>query len=214
MTMYWTATRRYTLAAALATLVCGARATMASGTQISYVAVSGDTVMMSGDMRDLAKARSQSRARGGADILWFRHAGKEYVVRDAAIAAELRSLHAPEDALSRQQDALSREQDRLSARQEELGARQEDLEHRMDEIVDHQEDGAERPAVAAERSELSGRLEALSHDQSDLSRLEEELSRKEEALSGKEEELSRQIERKVQTLLADVVSRGIAEVVR
>ena len=54
----------------------------------------------------------------------------------------------------------------------------------------------------------------LSRDQNDLSRLEEELSRKEEALSGREEELSRQIDRDVQTLLADLVARGIAEVVR
>jgi DNA repair exonuclease SbcCD ATPase subunit len=213
-TTMWAPTRRCVLGAALATLVCGAPAAIASGTQISYVAVSGDTVMMSGDMHDLAKARSQSRVWGGADILWFRHGGKEYVVRDPAITAELRRLHAPENALSLEQDALGREQDRLSSRQEALGARQEELERRMDAIADHEEDGAERPAVTAERTELSGRLDALSRDQSDLSQLEDELSRKEEALSGKEEELSRAIERDVQTLLADVVSRGIAEAVR
>ena len=216
-TTTWAPTRRAAVGAtlaALAALLCSARATEASGTQISYVAVSGDTVIMSGDMRDLAAARSESRARGGADLLWFRHAGKAYVVRDPAITAEIRRLHAPENALSREQDALGREQDRLSARQEALGARQEDLERRLDEIADRSDGGEHLEAAAGERAELSGRLDALSRDQEALSRLEEELSRKEEELSGREDELSRQIDREVQALLADVVARGGAEVVR
>jgi len=219
MTKTWKAAPHLALGAVLVVLLGGApawggAAARTSGREDAYVVVDGDTVLMSGDMRDLAEARAQSRARGGAELLWFRHGGRAYVTRDPATVAELRRLHLPQRALSREQQALSREQAELSARQVALSRRQDDLEHELDELSDHADGGAEHAAADVKRAELSARLAALSPDQEELSRLEKDLDSKEEALSRREDELSRNIDREVQNLLADAVLRGIAEVVR
>ena len=80
---------------------------------------------MSGSSGDRERAR---RARiGNEQMLWFRHAGQEYVVRDRAILDEVLAIWEPVNVLGDEQGKLGTRQGELGTKQGELGTRQGEL---------------------------------------------------------------------------------------
>jgi hypothetical protein len=80
----------------------------------AWVVVHESSSSMSGSTRDLERARSFMQ-KEGAHFLWFRHAGREYIVRDG------KALDAIKEAM-RPQLELGEEQSRLGKKQSELGS--------------------------------------------------------------------------------------------
>jgi beta-lactamase regulating signal transducer with metallopeptidase domain len=183
----------------------------------SWMLLTGDSsVMMSGDLDDLEKVK---RMRGSSkeDILWFRHNGKAYIVRDAATLKQAKELFRPQMELGAKQGALGARQGELGGRQGALGAKQGAL-------------GAELGAIAADRArrgddaddrdlerrenEIQRKMEELSRQQEELGRQQEGLGRQQEELGRQQEELSRRIERDFKVLMARTIESGVAQEVR
>lgn len=94
--------------------------------RLNFVLVYDDhNTTMSGSVGDVERARRHRRP--GERMLWFRHEGREYVVRDPGILDQVVELWAPVNALGDKQGQLGAEQGELGTRQGELGAKQGEL---------------------------------------------------------------------------------------
>ncbi|MEO6194002.1 MAG: M56 family metallopeptidase [Thermoanaerobaculia bacterium] len=184
----------------------------------SYVLLYGDddSATMSGSSDDLRRVK-RMRTNSHEDFLWFRHDGKEYVVRDAALLQQVKDLSKAQGELGGRQGELGGRQGALGAKQGALGAKQGAL-------------GAEQGALAADRARRGGdaddrdlerRERELDRKQEELSRQQEELGRQQEALGKQQEELGRQqeelgrkAEREMKTLIERAIQSGAAREVR
>jgi beta-lactamase regulating signal transducer with metallopeptidase domain len=98
-------------------------------------------------------------------FLWFTHDGKDYVVTDPAIIAQIKAKYAPMELLGRQQEELGRQQEVLGKQQEALGRH-----HEYDvtiKLPDLSQELAEVDAAAA-----SAKVEADQIDVKDLADVE------------------------------------------
>ena len=75
------------------------------------------------------------RAKRSGDFLWFRRAGKTYVIEDQATLEEARALFAPMRALEPEQEDLRRKEEALSEKERELDRQDEDLDRQMDQMT-------------------------------------------------------------------------------
>jgi beta-lactamase regulating signal transducer with metallopeptidase domain len=184
----------------------------------SYVLLYGDdnSATMSGSTDDLKRVK-RMRTNSHEDFLWFRHDGKEYVVRDAALLKQVKDLSKAQGELGGRQGELGGRQGALGAKQGSLGARQGAL-------------GAEQGALAADRARRGGdaddrdlekRERELDRKQEELSKQQEELGRQQEVLGKQQEELGRQqeglgrkAEREMKTLIERAIQSGAAQEVR
>jgi len=90
----------------------------------SWVVVRDEnSVSMSGSTHDLERARSLLRDLGPG-YLWFRHDGKEYVVRDGEKLKEINDLADRQSELGAEQGRLGRVQGDLGRQQGQLGREQ------------------------------------------------------------------------------------------
>jgi prefoldin subunit 5 len=158
----------------------------------SYAYVSdGGSITASGDMRDLARARS---FKSSGPMLWFRDGAREFLVRDPDTLAQLdaawrpsRALDAAAAELDRQHDELDRKQDELDARQDGLDSRQEALASRESALADREEDAtpAGRAELAKQRRALQQEQRALAAELRTLDRPRKELRTQLDALEKK-----------------------------
>jgi beta-lactamase regulating signal transducer with metallopeptidase domain len=111
--------------------------------KINYVLFLDDHhTNVSGSMRDIEVA---GRHRRNAErMLWFRQAGKEYVVRDPSVIDQVLNLWVPVNVIGDQQG-------KVGARQGELGARQGEIGERQGRI------GAEQGKIGAKQGEIGDR---------------------------------------------------------
>ena len=113
-------------------------------------------VMMSGSTGDVDHARRLRR--NSERLLWFRHGGKEYVVRDAALLQQVEEIWLPVNELGRQLGQLGSRQGELGSKQGELGAKQGEV-------------GAKQGILGAKQGKLGARQGVLGSRQA--SRLSE-----------------------------------------
>lgn len=102
---------------------------------------------MSGRSGDMERARRHRR--DGEPLLWFIRDGDEYIVRDAALLAEVRRIWTEVGRIGAEQGAIGAKQGALGARQGEIGAKQGLL-------------GAEQGIIGAKQGTLGARQAALS----------------------------------------------------
>lgn len=189
------------------------------GGQDSYVLLSGKQVTMNGDSDDIAKVRSLQR--DGEPLLWIRRDGTQYVVRDAATLARLKSLHAPIEALGRQQGELGERQGALGERQGELGMRQGELGIRLASLATGraaQARAAARNGQSSDEAEHDRQMEALSKEQEALAKRQEALAREQEPLARQQEVLARKqeaasqvMQRELDTVIDQAIRTGTAQ---
>jgi beta-lactamase regulating signal transducer with metallopeptidase domain len=183
---------------------------------------------MNGSMGDVERAR-KLLGPGEKEILWFRHGGKEYVVRDSRTLEAAFALFAPQEELGRRQADLGSRQAELGSRQAALGAEQAKLGAKQARL------GAEQARVVrdegratSEGREINDRLarqqDDLSKQQDDLGRQQDELGKKQDALGKQQDELgaqqdelgaqqdklAKEADEKFQALLIDAISRSLA----
>src|SRR6202521_1500472 len=210
-----------------------------------YVFLRGDShVTMNGDTASIDRARKLQREAGGGDLLWMRHGGKEYVIRDAATLEEVREIFRPQEELGARQGKLGAEQGELGGKQGELGGRQGELGARQAKL------GAEEGRLAAEQAKLAAeeaaggdsgsaarerRRDELAKEQEkpaaqmgelgeqkrERGRQQRELGEPQRRLGDQQRELGRQqeraareAERRLHALLDRAIAGGIAQEVR
>jgi bla regulator protein blaR1 len=94
--------------------------------ELNYVLFVNDHhTTMDGSMRDIDRARRFKRP--GEPMLWFRHGGREYVIRDRALLSQIEATWALVNVLGNEQGLLGGRQGELGALQGEIGARQGEI---------------------------------------------------------------------------------------
>lgn len=187
----------------------------------AYLA-SGGSITMSGDAKDVARARSFKQSSG--PLLWFREGGQEYIVRDPDTLAQLdavwkpgRELDAAESRLDRQHDGLDRQHDQLETKRDQLESRRDALADRDSELADRASDDSTSPATRAElarqRRDLQQKRQALAGEMRALDQPMKELRAQMDAIQGQLDELHRKQElasRKEEIEVRAVFRRAIA----
>jgi beta-lactamase regulating signal transducer with metallopeptidase domain len=111
--------------------------------EINYVLFLDDqNTHMSGSMRDIETARRYRR--NGERLLWFRKAGREYVVRDPSAIDQVLNLWAPVNV-------IGDEQGKVGTRMGEIGAKQGAIGERMGRV------GAEQGVIGARQGDVGAR---------------------------------------------------------
>lgn len=149
----------------------------------------------------------------GDDFFWFTRGGREYVVRDAATLAQLRELYRPQAELGQEQAALGEKQAALGRKQADLGREQarlglEQASVALDPIGDSD------AARSARQNELSRRQNDLGARQKAFGDRQSELGKQQAALGARQTALSRDVEKKLDGIVDDLVRRGIAREVK
>jgi hypothetical protein len=145
---------------------------------------------MSGSTEDIRRARALRR--GSERMLWFRQSGREYVVRDPALLAQVLDLWKPVGQLGDQQGVLGTRQGELGTRQGEIGTLQGVLGTEQGRVGTRQGRLGERQGVLAAR-ETAGRREeqraAIERERLDIEREMRALDREMRELDVKMREL-------------------------
>ena len=193
--------------------------------QLRYLA-NGGNITMSGDAKDVARARSFKQT--GGPLLLFREAGQEYIVRDPDTLAQLeavwkpsRELDAAESKLDRQNDSLDRKHDQLDRKHDALESRRDTLADRESELADQSSDSASptaRAALAKQRRDLQQQREAITVELRALEQPMKELRaqidairRQMDALRPKQELASSKEETEMRALLRRAIAAGTAK---
>ena len=191
--------------------------------KLNYIFFADDNhTTMSGSTEDVDRARRFKRP--GERMLWFRHDGREYVLRNEATLQRIGALWGPMNALGQaqgqlggKQGALGATQGTIGARQWELGAQQGMLGERQRRLAAQRADiehrlhtTGERAAVEADRRRLEAEMRALDQETAALDRRMRELEKPMRDL----DEQMRALDRDMQALDAEMraaVARAEAE---
>ncbi|HEY0510736.1 MAG TPA: M56 family metallopeptidase [Thermoanaerobaculia bacterium] len=183
-----------------------------------YVLIYGgdrDSVTMSGSTDELARVR---RLQGSSreSLFWFRHGGKEYVIRDAAFLKQAEALFKVQAELGARQGELGGRQGALGARQGALGAKQGALGAELGTLSADRArrgDGDDRDLEKREK-EIDAKMEALSKQQEELGRQQEALGHQQEELGRQQEAASRKAQKEMRTMIDRALQNGQAQEVR
>ena len=147
---------------------------------------------MSGSTADIGRARRHRR--GGERMLWFRHDGREFVVRDQQIVDEVVTIWLPVNELGNEQGRVGGAQGELGAQQGALGAKQGELGAEQGRLGARQGAlGARQGMLAAQHADIErneARRRAFEKEQRDIESEMNALSREMRLLDGKMEELN------------------------
>ena len=158
----------------------------------AWVLVAGhDHQHMSGSTEDLEHALGVA---GGAPVLWVRHGGQEWVVRDAKLVARAKGILAPLDELGQKMQPLGEKQGALGKQQGVMGEKMRDLSG-----------DAEHNAHAME--ELGRKMEALGKQQ-------EAIGKQQEAIGKRMEVAAREAGVKLYALVDEARAAGLAQPVK
>ena len=158
-----------------------------------------ERVTMSGDLSNLNTAKRLSK-KFGPKFLWFRHAGKEYIVRDGEVLKKATELAESEG---------------------EIDAREAILDADDAEIERHQRKLDENQAIVEKWQDQGVRDEKLQRAQEELSKAQRQiaseqgtLGREQEKLGKAQEKRAKEMERKMADLIAATLKNGTAKEVR
>jgi bla regulator protein blaR1 len=197
----------------------------------SYVYLAnGGSITMSGDARDVARARSFKQASG--PLLLFREAGQEYLVRDPDTLAQLdavwkpgRELDIAESKLDRQHDGLDRKHDQLDTRRDALEARRDRLSDRDSELADRESEDSlsasargeiakKRRELQQQRQALDAEIHALEQPMNELRTQMDAIQRQLDGLHEKQKAISSKEETEMWALLRRAIAAGTAKPVK
>jgi hypothetical protein len=204
-------------------------ATDSRGHSYVYLA-NGGSITMSGDSRDVARARDFKQASG--PLLWFREGGQEYLVRDPDTLAQLeavwkpgRELDAAEGKLDRQHDGLDRKHDQLEARRDALESRRDALADRESDLADRESEDSvtssaraelakQRRSLQQQRQALAGEMRALEQPMKELRAQMAAIQRQLDALHHQQKLAASKEELEVRALFRRAIAAGSAKVAR
>ena len=178
------------------------------GDGTSWVLLYGDdAATMNGSMENLKAARLL-RVNSKEEILWFRHGGKEYVVRDAATLKQAKELFETEAELRTRQAELGARQGELGARQAALGAELSSLGANR-----ARRGGADRDLDKREKR-IDAQMDEIGHQQEELAHQQSAVEKQQEALGREQEAESRRVEKELRSLMDRAIQSRLAHETR
>jgi beta-lactamase regulating signal transducer with metallopeptidase domain len=181
----------------------------------AFVLLNSDSsATMSGSTGDIHRAK-ELRTKNGERLLYFKHGSREYVVRDPEVLKQAEALFEPQRKLGAQQAELGARQADLGAKQAALGAQQAGLGARQAALA---ADQARRSGDGKDDADLEQKQADLSRQQDELGRQQDALGRQQDGLGHQQDELGRQQERlageaekKLATLMDQLIASGKAQ---
>jgi bla regulator protein BlaR1 len=194
-----------------------------------------DHSTMSGSTDDIQRAKRYRRP--GEQMLWFRHGGREYVIRDRGILDQAIDLWKPVNELGGQQGDLGSKQGELGAKQGAIGARQGQLgaeqgnlgarqgalgarqgtmaarEYRLQTEADRRAFDDERRQIDREMRDLDREMRALDVKMREAQKPMQELDEQMKVLGKEMEALGLKMEeaaRKAETGMRELLDRAVA----
>lgn len=167
----------------------------------AYVLSRGHSSSSNGTLEELRDLRR----RYSGDFLWFRRAGREYLVRDPRLLGEAAALFDPLRELEPEQTALARKQDALGREEEALDREQDDLEREAEAASEKTRGSASKTHSAPERQQR-----ALAERQADLARRQRVLDDEEQGIDRRQERLEKAAEARLWKLIERSIREGVA----
>ncbi|OAX54231.1 M56 family metallopeptidase [Xanthomonas graminis] len=185
----------------------------------AYVLVQDGHNLMDASLDDLREARRLAGDDG--EILWFRHDGHRYVVRDPAALARFQALHAQTLDLADAQAELGDQQGDLGERQGDLGERMAELSAQMAESAARQAEAvvpvsrgaasqAQIERVAAQRATEQLRRQELGKKIQDLARQQAQLGLQQSQLGKQQADASLRARQQAEQLIRQAIAQGLA----
>jgi len=185
----------------------------------AYVLVQDGHNLMDASLDDLREA-NRLAGDGGA-LLWFRHDGRRYVVRDPTALARFQALHAQSLRLAETQAALGDRQGDLGDRQGELGERMAQLSEQLTDSATRQAeaavaasraagDQAQRARTAALRASERMRHDALGEQLQALARQQAQLGLQQAELGKQQADASLRARQQAEELIRQAIAQGLA----
>lgn len=194
---------------------------------LNYIYFRDDhSTTMSGSTRDLERARRWKRP--GEPVLWFRDAGREYLVRDAATMKQVEALWREPTELGEAQGKLGAQMGELGSQLGERGAahgligarigtlavRQAALDLRASNealsAVDRAELARQRRELHKQQRALERKLQDAVTPSPDVTSKMEALGRDMEVLGKKQEAASRKATTEMRALIRRAIASGVA----
>jgi bla regulator protein blaR1 len=173
------------------------------------------------------------RAASHDPLLWFRHAGKAYVVRDPATIARARQAYAPTSELAHAQGQLARQQGELARQQGAIARRHAAFAREQAALARQQaaiaretvRDTAGSDAAARDRESRQRELEqqqakleqrqqaaeqAVASQQRALETRQADLERQQQALERRQQATAQQADQRMQQVLLEALRQGKA----
>jgi bla regulator protein BlaR1 len=159
------------------------KAARQKGERFEFVLMTGDhSVMMSGSSSDVR--RVEQLRKGNERLLWFRHGGREFVVRDAVALDEAAGIIQPMRDIGAKQGEVGAKQGAIGAKQGEVGAKQGDVGARQGAI------GAKQGAIGAQQAAL-GTREMRDLTESEKREVEQERKRLDDEMQALDREMQK-----------------------
>lgn len=186
--------------------------------QDAYVLVQDGHNLMDASLDDLREAR---RLAGNGDLLWIRHDGRRYVVRDPDALARFEALHAQTLGLADAQAELGDQQGDLGERQGDLGERMAELSAQMAESAARQAEAAVAASrgatsqaqidrMAAQRATEQMRRQDLGRQIQVLARQQAQLGLQQSRLGKQQADASLRARRQAEQLIREAIAQGLA----
>jgi len=187
--------------------------------QDAYVLVQDGHNLMDASLDDLREARRLAGNDG--EILWLRHAGHRYVVRDPAALARFQELHAQTLELADAQAELGDQQGDLGERQGDLGERMGELSAQMAESAARQAETAVAASrgtasqaqierMAAQRATEQLRRQDLGKKIQALARQQAQLGLQQSRLGKQQADASARARQQAEQLIREAIAQGLA----
>ncbi|MFN6507634.1 M56 family metallopeptidase [Xanthomonas translucens] len=175
--------------------------------QDAYVLVQDGHNLMDASLDDLRDARRLAGDDG--EILWFRHDGHRYVVRDPAALARFQALHAQTLDLADAQAELGDQQGDLGERMAELSAQMAESAARQAEAA-LATSQAQIDRVAAQRATEQMRRQELVKKIQDLARQQAQLGLQQSQLGKQQADASLRARQQAEQLIRQAIAQGLA----
>jgi len=217
----WAAPAEKSASAAPATLISDNQDVSAEphkGDRLEYVLVNRDRqgVTMSGSSQDAERLK---RKYGDERLLWFRHNGQTYVVRDPAALDEAEQINRPLAIIGAKQGEVGAKQGAVGAKQGAVGAKQGMIGAKQGAIGAKQgQIGAQEAVLAAkqtarlsdsEQRQIDAEHERLAKEMASLNeemaKLSEEMQRASEPMSEYDDEM-RQLSKEMEGLNGEMAA--------
>lgn len=186
------------------------------GSDAAYVFLSGGrSVALNASDQQMVQAQELAGQSGG-ELLWVHRDGKIWVVRDAALLAQVDALVNDQLKHGDQQGDLGTSQQALADRQLELGQKNSELGEQVLALR-----AKMKSASGQEKADLQQKLKELDEQQSELGRQQGEIGRQQGEIGRQQGEIGRQqgAEAKraragIEKIVDEAIRKGLAQEVQ
>jgi hypothetical protein len=190
-----------------------AAASAPNGKVTQYLIVSGDSMSGSWNSDDEPRIK-RLRAKYGSNFVWLKLDGRDYIVTDSHVMAQLDDAMAPQREVNLRQDEVNRHQEEVNGLQEKVNGRQEEVNRAQEEV--NRQQGLVNGGNAAQsrvnqlQAEVNGRQEAVNAEQDKVNQRQAVVNKEQGVVNGLQTRASAQIHKAMDTIFDSVRRQGLA----